>query len=162
MAKMAILGNFGQVWIGQNCNLGSEHTTDLIWCLFPGFWTWEIDWDHFQTPQIDLSGQNGHFGQFWPGLNWPKLQLGFRACYRLDFGVYPEVFGHGKLIESISGCSPPLEPVPLLPVSFLLLAQLAQRTFLYPLAFWHKLTENYCKWSLCFYDNLTILELYRT
>ena len=133
-----------------------------FWCLSPGFWAWEIDWDHFRTHQIDLSGQNGHFGQFWPGLNWPKLQLGFRACYRLDFGVYPEVFGHGKLIESISGCSPPLEPVPLLPVSFLLLAQLAQRTFLYPLAFWHKLTENYCKWSLCFYDNLTILELYRT
>ena len=78
-----------------------------FWCLSPCFWTWEIYLDHFQTPQINLCGQNGHFGQFWPGLNWPKLQLGFRACYRLDFGVYPEVFGHGKLIESISGCSPP-------------------------------------------------------
>ena len=36
---------------------------NLFWCLSPGFWAWEIHWDHFQTPQIVLSGQidiDGH------------------------------------------------------------------------------------------------------
>ena len=35
-----------------------------FWCLSPGFWAWEIHWDHFQTPQNDLSGRNGHFRPF--------------------------------------------------------------------------------------------------
>ena len=33
-----------------------------FWCLSPGVWASEIHWDHFQTPQINLSSQNG---QFW-------------------------------------------------------------------------------------------------
>ena len=34
-----------------------------FWCLSLGFGPWENHWDHFQTPQIGLSGQNGHL---WP------------------------------------------------------------------------------------------------
>ena len=100
-------GNFGQVWIGQNCNLGSEHTTDLIWCLFPGFWTWEIDWDHFQTPQIDLSDQNGHFGQFWPCLNWPKLNLGSEHATDLILVSIPRFLGMGNWLRAFPGVPPP-------------------------------------------------------
>ena len=36
-----------------------------FWCLSPGFGTWEIHWDHCQTPQIDLSCQNRHLWSFW-------------------------------------------------------------------------------------------------
>ena len=36
-----------------------------FWCLSPGFGTWEIHWDHCQTPQIDLSGQSRHLWSFW-------------------------------------------------------------------------------------------------
>ena len=43
-----------------------------FWCLSPGFWVWEIHWDRFQTPQIDLSGQNGHFWPIRP-VNMAKL-----------------------------------------------------------------------------------------
>ena len=35
-----------------------------FWCLSPGFGSWEIHWDHCQTPQNDLSGQNGLFWSF--------------------------------------------------------------------------------------------------
>ena len=47
-----------------------------FWCLSPGFGTWEIHWDHCQTPQIDLSGQSRHLWSFWlikiryRGLKW--------------------------------------------------------------------------------------------
>ena len=27
-------------------------------CPIAGFWEWEIIWDHFQNPQIDLKGKN--------------------------------------------------------------------------------------------------------
>ena len=36
-----------------------------FWCLSPCFGTWEIHWDHCQTPQIDLSCQNRHLWSFW-------------------------------------------------------------------------------------------------
>ena len=35
-----------------------------FWCLSPGCWAWEIDWDHFRPPQIGQSGRNGHFRPF--------------------------------------------------------------------------------------------------
>ena len=33
-----------------------------FWCLSLGFGPWENHWDHFQTPQISLSGQIPIFG----------------------------------------------------------------------------------------------------
>ena len=46
----------------------------LFWCLSLGFGAWEIHWDHFQTPHIGLSGQNGHLWPFWVSQN--KLENG--------------------------------------------------------------------------------------
>ena len=33
-----------------------------FWCPSPRLRALVIHWDHFQTPQVDLSGPNGHFG----------------------------------------------------------------------------------------------------
>ena len=74
---MAILAEFGYLAdFGGLYTYLAEFVTFVLnmletwfWCLYPGFWAWEIHWDHFQTPQISLSGQIVIYGRFWP----PKI-----------------------------------------------------------------------------------------
>ena len=72
-----------------------------IWfsCLSLGFWAWKIDWDHFQTPQINLSGQNGHFGNFgqvWIGQN---CNLGSEHATDLILVSIPRFLGMGNRLR---------------------------------------------------------------
>ena len=78
-----------------------------FWCLSPGFGTWEIHWDHCQTPQIDLSGQSRHLWSFWlikiryRGLKmakfvtfvWKVLETWF-WCLSPGFGTWKVTWGH--------------------------------------------------------------------
>ena len=63
-----------------------------FWCLSPGFGPWEIQWDHFLTPQINLSGR--HFwvngegnrffapkSEFFEQKRAPDKQKGFRLSF---------------------------------------------------------------------------------
>ena len=112
VAKMAICGHFGVSPFSYTSDLpeyghlGSGKMAKLVtlvlnmlvtwfWCLSLGFWLWEIHWDCFQTPQIGLSGQNGHFEVSQSKIKWPNLQLWFWTC---------NIIGVGQFSTRISYC----------------------------------------------------------
>ena len=67
-----------------------------FWCLSPGFRTWEIHWDHFQTPQIHQSGQNGHFWSF------PPIKIRYRELKMAKFVTFVR-----KVLETWFWCLSP-------------------------------------------------------
>ena len=71
-----------------------------FWCLSPGFWAWEIHWDHFQTPQIGLTGQIVIYGHLKYG-NMTKLITLVLIMWETWFWCLPPVFGHRKSIGAI-------------------------------------------------------------
>ena len=70
MAISAIFGHSNGHAMAKLVTLVLGVLLTWFWCVSPGFGPWETHWDHFQTPQNDLSGQNGHFSHLWP-LKWP-------------------------------------------------------------------------------------------
>ena len=78
-----------------------------FWCLSPGFGPWESYWDHCQTPQIDLSGQNGHFWSFWPikiryrGLKMAKFVTFVWKVLETWFWCLSPGYYHGKSFGTI-------------------------------------------------------------
>ena len=69
VAKMAICGHFSQSkWdkMAKFVTLVLNMLETWFWWLSLGFWAWKIHWDHSQTSQVDLSGQNGCLWPLWP------------------------------------------------------------------------------------------------
>ena len=77
-----IYGHSNDLTMAKLVTLGLSLLETWFWCLFLDTVAWEILCDHFQTPQNDLSGQNGYFRPFMATqitIKWPNFGSDFWA-----------------------------------------------------------------------------------
>ena len=82
---MAILGILARSELAKIVTWVQSMLQTWFWCLSPGFWTWAIIWNHFQTPQSDLSCLNGHLWPKWGGGANHPLNRNFGTKSATDF-----------------------------------------------------------------------------
>ena len=65
-----------------------------FWYLNPGFWLWEIHWNHNQSPGSNVGIQNGQLWHFWASLG--KIWFGSENIDLMLVVSVPGIWGLGN------------------------------------------------------------------